>query len=138
MNKKVALTEKQMEAIKAIVEFSEIFADQMHQIMVNHGLDKIEGCHIDINVTPEFAFTTRTIHLGRLNSPFGRLLMQRGVYDAEYVCEESDSSEEYQRLFANESIRSRERASKQVEKPLPPDGLWISIHDGDPYVDGGM
>lgn len=138
MNKKVALTEKQMKVIKAMVEFSEIFADQMYQIMVNHGLDKIEGCHIDINVTPEFAFTTRTVHVGRQKSPFGKLLMQRGIYDAEFVCDDTESSEEYQRLFADEDSGSRAEASEPAEKPLPPDGLWISTHDGAPYVDGGM
>ena len=60
----VALTNDQMKTLKSMVEFAEVFADQVLQIMKNSGLDKIQGCRLNIQVEPDCQFTTESVTFG--------------------------------------------------------------------------
>lgn len=126
------LTKHQMMILKGMVEFAEATATQIHRIMKNHGLDKIEGCYLNISVDPTRVLTTMNIVVGSPMSDFGYIDLAKGGNDNEFSAIGNNSAE-YELLFANETIRSRMEKAVQREKPLPPDGLWVgSDRNSDP------
>ena len=128
----VKLTEHQMMITKGMVEFAEASANQIYHIMVNHGLDKIEGCQLRITVDPQFDFVTMSVELGaRGKSDFGHIELTKGKKANDKYAPLGKNSEEYEWLFADETLRKRMAERNGSEKPLPPDGLWI----GDPRND---
>lgn len=131
----VKLTEHQMNIVKGMVEFAEASANQIYHIMENHGLDKIDGCSLSITVTPKNTFTMRNIILGSPDSDFGYVDLARGTADEKYAPIGKNSAE-YELLFADEAIRSRMEKILHKEKPLPPDGLWVSSDRNSDPVDG--
>ena len=133
----VKLTDEQLEVVKKMTEFAEATANQIYHIMKNHGLDKVKGCRININVTPEYDMTTMNIVVGSPESidSFGYIDLARGK-DEEKYAPIGKNSAEYELLFANEAIRSRMEKILHREKPLPPDGLWVGDHCNSDPVDG--
>lgn len=127
----VKLTERQLEVVKSMTEFAEVFADQVYTIMQNHGLDKVQGCTLNINVDPSKHFTTKMIDVGDFcKSDFGHVSIAKGKNDEKYSLTNTNSAE-YELLFADEALRGRMEKIVHGSKPLPPDGLWI----GDPRND---
>ena len=130
----VKLSEKQLEVVKSMAEFAEVFAGQIYTIMQNHGLDKIEGCSLNINVDPSKHFTTMMIDIGQFyKSDFGHVCLARGKNDAKYSLTNTNSAE-YELLFADETLRDRMEKIVHGEKPLPPDGLWVGDSRNDSPV----
>jgi hypothetical protein len=132
---KLKLTADQMEVVKGMALFAEASANQIYHIMENHGLDKVIGCRLAITVIPENTFTMRNIVLGSPDSEFGYIDLARGKADEKYAPIGKNSAE-YELLFADEAIRSRMEKILHREKPLPPDGLWVSSDRNSDPVDG--
>ena len=138
----VKLTKEQMKILKGLIDFSEASANQIYHIMENHGLDKIKGFKIQIDVDPEFPTIAKQIEIGRFtnlddeNNPAGYCKLTSGKDDLKYECLGKNSAE-YEWLFADEAVKDRMREILDSAKhPLPPDGLWVgSSHNSDP-VDG--
>lgn len=126
----VKLTEHQMMILKRTVRMSEAFANSLLHIMRNHGLDKIDGCDITIQVNPKYETMVCDISIGEKNSDFGDASFIKGAKDDGFELW-SHCSAEYKSLFDDEENRRRKHYGEKVEKPLPPDGLWI----GDPRND---
>lgn len=126
----VKLTDEQLKIVKMMIRWSESFANNMLHIMENHGLDKIDGCHFDIQIVPQYEYLTCKIDVGERRSDFGEVSVSRGKNDAYYNYLGSHSAE-YEILSDGETVRTRKPEVSNGEKPLPPDGLWI----GDPRND---
>ena len=132
----VKLTGKQQKILKDMMYISGKFADQILHIMQNHGLDKIEGCELQICVTPECLFTTEYVSFGHHNTDSGRVQLCKGRRTAnERFALTGKNSYEYELLFADEAVRRAMERGKPDEKPLPPDGMWLSDNYYDPPVD---
>ena len=132
----VKLTEHQMEIVKGMERFAEATANQMLHIMQNHGLDKVPGFYLSIDVNPGFQFVTNMITIGQdVNLDGGHIQRAKGKYNDEYE-PTGVYSPEYALLFANEAVRSRLEKIVHGEKPLPPDGLWVGDHRNSDPVDG--
>ena len=127
----VKLTEHQLQTLKHTVRMSEAFANSLLHIMQNHGLDKVDGCDITIQVNPNYESICREISIGNFDTDFGFAQFIRGKNDAEYHLWTGRHSGEYERVFAEEAIQAGIDPFPKAEKPLPPDGLWI----GDPRND---
>ena len=113
----VKYTDEQMEKIKGMIGFAEIFADQILLIMRNHGLDKVEGCNLMLNINPAYDYTTREIRFGNnVGEPSGCVHLSKGMHEKDYSLFMANSPE-YEDLFSPFKMAE--------EKPLPPDGLWI-------------
>lgn len=122
----VKLTEEQFEIVKGMTEYVERVADQVYHIMINHGLNKVEGFNLRLSVSPWLTFTTKQIEIGMgVNCDSGYVMLTKGKDESEYVPTGKNSAE-YERLFASEKVRSRMEKIVPGEKPLPPDGLWVS------------
>ena len=134
----VKLTDRQQEVMKSMVEFSEVFADQIYDIMRNHGLSNIDGCGLQISVDPSCLFTTEVVAFGREDSDSGYIYLTKGRRSSnERFVPTGKNSHEYELLFADEATRIKMQKAAQKEKPLPPDGLWISVFERDDPVDCG-
>jgi hypothetical protein len=93
---------------------------------------------LNIAVTPEFLFTTESVSYGVPGSDSGYVLLTKGrrcLNEKFEPC--GENSPEYEALFAREEIRERMAEIVHHEKPLPPDGLWISRFDDPCDVDSG-
>ena len=123
----VALTNDQMKTLKSMVEFAEVFADQVLQIMKNSGLDKIKGCRLDIAVEPDRVFTTESVLFGYdRDDEAGKIWLTKGRMEpVNKFVPSGKNSPEYEVLFGCEEVK------KALEKPLPPDGLWIGDMEWD-------
>ena len=131
------LTEQQLSVIEKLESFAENFADAVYKTMIDHGLDRIEGLRIGVNVDPHYEYITRRVLIGYYDTPSGHVTLNKGKGMSSFVVSDTNS-EEYERIFnGSEDSEGKEQDGDQ-QKPVPPDGLWISTHDGDPYVDGGM
>ena len=125
--KKVKYTEKQQEKVKDLVRVAEQFADHLLLIMKNHELDKINGCRLTISVDPEMLFATERVIFGTEDSDAGIVNLSKGRRCRSEQFEPFDrNSPEYELLFGRAAVAERIRANATNEKPLPPDGLWIS------------
>ena len=129
----VKLTQQQQEVLQSMVGFAETFADQILTIMQHHGLTGIEGCQLTVNVDPSFLFSTETVTFGQDGKPSGKISLTKGrrSKDEEFVPVGRNSAE-YELLFADETVRSILEERMQREKPLPPDGLWVSSNRNTP------
>ena len=133
----IKLSDRQQEVMKHMVEFSEVFADQMFEIMTNHGLTKIDGCELTIRVDPRCLFTTEVVKFGREETDSGVIRLAKGRRSS---CEKftpfGENSAEYELLFADEAVRKAIQERLDREKPLPPDGLWVGASNNSDPVDG--
>lgn len=131
----VKLTESQMATLKSMIEVSGIFADQILHIMRNSGMDKIDGSCLDIHVYPDAVFAPEVIVFGTCGKDSGRILLTKGDYNETFRPLGPFNSEEYELLFADETIREFIEKRSIDEKPLPPDGMWIGDNRNDPPLD---
>ena len=123
------LTEHQLMIIQGMVQYAEAMANQLFHIMENHGLDKVEGFRIRIDVNPEYEMVTKGVRIGyRTNLenglPGGFCDLVSGRKEEKYA-PIGKNSPEYELLFADEAVRKAMEKVLHREKPLPPDGLWI-------------
>lgn len=138
MTNDLKLSGKQYEAIKSLTAMAERFADEVLKFMQRTGLDKIPGCDLSVEVDPAYECITKKIEFGKDNdeSEVGKFEMVRGLEDEKY--ELDTDSKEYEILFADEATKERIRTILNTEKPLPPNGLWISAYDDPASMDGGQ
>ena len=134
----VKLTDGQMTTVKSMVEVAEHLADQILYIMQNSELHKVDGCQLQITVSPEFKFVTEQVTFGYRNTDAGFVRLAKGVHDATFKPTGDCNSPEYEILFADEKVRNRMVEILHREKPLPPDGLWICDDRFDSPVDSGV
>ena len=134
---RVKLSESQMATLKSMVEISERLADQLVHIMRNSEIDKIPGSYIYIGADPTSDFTTVHIRFGHPDTEAGKISLAKGKYD-ERLKPFGINSAEYELLFADEATRAILQEQLAKEKPLPPDGLWISTYDDPPSMDCGV
>ena len=121
------LTQEQLEVVKSMIEFAEVFTDQMYTIMVNHGLDKVDGCYFNISIDPSLELTTKHIRVGERDTDFGVLNASRGKHEAKFT-PFGNNSAEYELLLAGEELKEKMAnvlKKGKHEKQTPPDGLWI-------------
>ena len=130
------MTRNQLETVRTMTEYCQNFADQILQIMKNSGMDLIEGTRMTIDVRPDMQFTTRHIMFGTRGKASGYYCMAKGYSDEKFTLY-GDNSAEYERLFADPAVLELLQEAETTEKPLPPDGLWISIYDDPPVLDSG-
>ena len=130
----VKFTDEQLMVVKSMVEFAENFADQLWKIMVDHGLDKVEGCGITIDVDPSHDMILRRVEFGKSDSDAGYVDLSKGRNEKRYV-PSGTNSPEYEWLFADPAFADRMREIVKRAKPLPPDGLWVGDPRNDPPVD---
>ena len=131
----VTLTEEQIGIVKSMGRICEGIANQLFHIMENHGLDKVEGCHVVIDVCPKYNSVTREISIGEHETPFGTICMIRGKSEDEYRIFGQNTSKEYEAVFDREAYAAGRIPVTAGEKPLPPDGLWVGDDRNDPPVD---
>lgn len=138
MTNDLKLSGKQYEAIKSLTAMTKRFADEVLKFMQRTGLDKIPGCDLSVEVDPAYEHITKKIVFGQDNdeSEVGKFEMVRGLEDEKY--ELDTDSKEYEILFADEATKERIRTILNTEKPLPPNGLWLSAYDDPASVDGGQ
>lgn len=138
MTNDLKLSGKQYEAIKSLTAIAERFADEVLKFMQQTGFDKISGCELAVDVDPAYEHITKKIVFGNNNdeSEVGKFEMVRGLEDEKY--ELATDSKEYEILFADEATKERIRTILNTEKPLPPNGLWLSAYDDPASVDGGQ
>ena len=132
------LTKSQLIAMERMMEAAEAMADQLLHIMDNSNLSAIEGSQICIRVVPEFKFARNLIEFGFPGKASGHIKLAKGVYDERYEPTGNSNSAEYELIFANETVKERMREILRWKKPLPPDGLWISVYDDPINVDCGV
>jgi hypothetical protein len=130
----VKYTDEQLQVIKSMVEYAETFLNGLWHIMQNHGIDKVEGGGILLEINPESDLCTRRIEFGKSNSDAGFVELTRGRSEKAYV-PVGTNSPEYEWLFADPAFAERMRQICKRAKPLPPDGLWIGDGRNDPPVD---
>ena len=136
--KKVKYTQEQQEKVKDLVRVAEQFADHLLLIMKNHGLDKADGCQLTIRVDPEMLFVTEQVTFGEDGKDSGYISLGKGRRCKNEQFEPfGENSPEYELLFARPAVAERIRANAAKEKPLPPDGLWISADGYGAPVDCG-
>lgn len=125
------LTDNQIGIVKGIVEYAEAFADQVFHIMQNHGLDKVDGVQLVVEINPKFSLTTKSIDFGAdVDRDSGHIEVTKGRNEKQYVPTGKNSTE-YQLLFVPEDLRRRMEAILKGEKPFPPDGLWVGDNRND-------
>ena len=131
----IKFTQEQLKVIKQMVVFAENFADQMYKIMIDHHLDTVDGCGINICVNPRIELASRYVAVGSDNSDAGIIRRCKGDMTNEKYKVTGKNSLEYEILFADDELRKRILDNLKDEPPLPPDGLWLSACDDDPDVD---
>ena len=134
----VKYTDDQLATIKSLMEICENFADQVWHIMQNHGLDKVDGTVLKIEVNPAYELITKEIQFGQnLESDSGTVKLTKGMKENRYAPTGKNSAE-YECLFAEPEVAKRISQVLHNAKPLPPDGLWIGRNDDRPAVDCGV
>ena len=130
------MTRDQLNTVKVLTEFCQNFADQVLKIMQNSGLDRIDGMGINVVIRPDLQFTTECISFGCASQEAGYFCMSKGYEDEKFTLLGRNSAE-YEKLFADPEVLERLQEAEPAEKPLPPDGLWISVYDDPPVLDSG-
>jgi len=131
----IKLTDDQLVIVKGMAEYMGNVADQLLHIMENHGLDKIKGFQVTIEVDPQFDFVAKQIKIGsKWNSDSGFVTLTKGKGENRYA-PTGKNSPEYEILFADQETRVRMEKVLHREKPLPPDGLWVGDSRYDPPMD---
>ena len=133
------LTEEQMKVMKKLIGFSQIFAGQIKDIMVHHGL--WHKCFkVEIAVDPTMAIFSKEVTVRR------KVIDGNGIYDEcidrycgkekpfdEWRTCEPATSREFIHLFDAEADGTGAEKGNTSEHPLPADGLWVGTdYDSDP------
>lgn len=130
----IKLSKGQQDSLKKMMGFCEVFADEILLIMRDHGLDKIQGCSVSINVNPHLPFLIEDVRFGQINSDSGIINLGKG-YLNETFTPYGRNSAEYELLFADEAVRKAIQEGLNRKKPLPPDGLWVGANNNSDPVD---
>lgn len=133
----VKYTDKQLQILKGIIEYSESFASVMLETIKKAGLDKVEGCRLAVTINPDNDFVTRFVSFGEdVNYDSGHITMVKGKDDKQYVPSGS-STPEYVFLLAPNEIRARMREILSASA-VTPDSIWMrSDYDPD-SLDSGV
>jgi len=129
----IKLNGDQMVIVQGLMEYAQAFCDQVMHIMKNHGLDKVDGCNLQLYVDPKPSLVQKSITIGEeISKDFGRIKMTIGENETKYTPLGTNSAE-YELLFADESIKEAmaKALNKHNEKPLPTDGLWVGRDYGE-------
>ena len=133
----IKLSESNVSDVKKLMDVAAAMANQLLLIMEHNGLAKVPGASVTISVEPSLRFTTENITFGHRGSDAGYVSLAKGRYNDEFEAYGNENSAEYEFLFANEELRERIRKFINMEKPLPPDGLWIGASYRNDPVDRG-
>lgn len=140
------MNRKQYESAHEIMKFCRIFIDQMNLCMKHSGLKDLgyELCLDFMSTTlADGSRTNGNIYLQRFDN--GKIttdwLSQRNIDGKGWVIgvdyfAETGSLPENARWPVNRDERTG--MAKETDHPYPPDGLWISVYDDPPVLDGGM
>ena len=131
----VRFTDEQFAVIKSMVKLAETVADQILHIMQNHGLDRVEGCRLMIDVDPSSDLLTREIVFGSsVDKEAGQIELTRGKDEKQYApC--GSNSPEYEVLFATPEVAERMRRLFAAKVPVCSGGLWFGDNGNDPPMD---
>ena len=131
----VKLTDEQLVTVKSMMEICEIFADHILHIMQNHGLDKVDGSVVKIEVNPAYSLITKELQFGReLSADSGFIKLTRGLEEKKYGAT-GKNSPEYECLFAEPEIAERIRNVLKNTKPVLPRDIWIGDDSNNPPLD---
>ena len=131
----VKYTDDQLATIKSLMEICENFADQVWHIMQNHGLDKVDGTVLKIEVNPAYELITKEIQFGQnLESDSGTVKMTKGMKENRYAPTGKNSAE-YECLFATPEVAERISRILKNPKPVPPFDIWIGDDRNNPPLD---
>ena len=137
----VKYTDEQLLVIKAIAEMSERFADQILHIMQNHGLDKIPGTEMTIDIDPSMSQVMKQIEFGRSlfydTNDSGYFKLTRGKDETGYALN-GRCSYEYEVLFAPVEVTERIRKVLNGKVELYPAGEYGNPDCGPAPVDSGV
>ena len=136
------LDAEQMKAARELLLMSQKFADDVKQIMIHSHLWH-KGFTLKLHISPTMELFTEDIQLYRkvedgqgLYDEEIERMKGSGEYDNGWETYATCTSREFIHLFDELPDAAGTEAGKEVEKPLPPDGLCIgSDSDSDP-VDG--
>ena len=132
------MNKEQFEVARAIMELSKAFADQMRKSMVRSGLLE-DGYTLRVNVFPQYAMDDgsilrNTVEVTNLTyeESFNAFEFLKKGWETihEPKIDEGTTDAECKRDPESE----KDGAGTEAEKPLAPDGLWISSADDTDYV----
>lgn len=138
------LDAEQMEVMKKMIGFCQIFAGQVKDIMVHHHLWH-KGFQVSINIDPRMDTLTEVVEVKR------KVMDGKGIYDEgierfrgtdkmfnEWHTLGCETSREFIHLFDDKEDGAGSPEGKADEKPLPPNGLWVGADPNSDPVDGGQ
>ena len=135
------LTSKQMETMKKMIGFCQIFAGQIKDIMV-HSHVWHKGFKVQIEIDPSLDYFTEWITVTRKVIDGDAIYTEQidrmcgKAFDfKEWKTNEFTTTREFIHLFDDEKDGTGKEERKTDEKPLPPNGLWIGSDFNSDYVD---
>lgn len=134
----VNMTQEQKKAAMQVLHLGRIFCDSLYRIMKNHGLLDVKGSRLQIIISPEFGYADRYVGWGVEGSDAGICELTRGEKFHDGILTVNRYSAEYEGLLDRTADLTSGTKIKSAEKPLPPDGMWVSAHDDVPFVDRGV
>lgn len=133
------MNKEQFEVARAIVELSKAFADQMRKSMVRSGLFE-DGYRLTLDIFPTYEVTsnrwlknTISISDGKVINSFCCYKYRDEGWKTMYVPEKIDTGTADAEC-KRDPESEEDGAGTETEKPLAPDGLWISSADDTNYV----
>lgn len=134
----IQYSDEQLIIIKGLMEICELFADQILHIMQNHGLDKVNGTCVKIEVDPAYSLVTKQLEFGRsLEADSGYIKLTRGLEEATYGATGKNSAE-YEILFAPPEVAERIRKVLKRTANVPATSLLDDTDRSLPDVDRGV
>lgn len=135
----MTLTGEQLQAIKQLVNECKGISNHLRQYLIDNDLYDLEDISVGISVVPRYAFAVEAIVIGRTDSKTtGFCMTVKGDVNDEWRFDEKYTSDEYKKLLDPEKYGSGDQKNGNGEKPLPPDGLWLSASDYRNPVDSGV
>lgn len=138
------LSKEQMEVMKKMIGFCQVFAGQIKDIMVHHHLWH-KGFTVNLQIDPRLETITESVAVKR------KVVDGEGIYEEgierfrgthkifnEWRTLGCETSREFIHLFDGEKDGEGSPERKADEKPLPPNGLWIGADPNSDPVDGGQ
>lgn len=135
--KRKGLTPPQREKAEYIVVMCEGFAEQIRKMLAMYGLDGVRGAGVSINVYAEEVLDVCSVIYGDEMSEAGMIyrLKEAGSNAWETV---NPSARRYEGVSGKAEIGHGMPEGNPGEKPVPPDGLWLSRFDDDHPLDCGV
>ena len=131
----IKYTDDQLLTIKSMMEICGRFADHILHIMQNHGLDKVKGTCVKMEIDPDFKYVAKQLEFGKnIESDSGYIKLTRGLEEETYGAT-GKNSHEYEVLFAPPEVAERISRILKNPKPVPPFDIWIGDDRNDPPLD---